>query len=113
MRNSQVSTIISPWYQDHDLSIYNLDAFAFAKQLKTESVDCIVTSPPYWNLRDYAVDGQWGTERIVGQYVDNLVYFFSAMRSKLKSDEDFLRLSLRIRLQNGALPLLGTEVRDA
>lgn len=33
-------------------------------EMPDESVDCCITSPPYWNLRDYGVDGQLGLEPI-------------------------------------------------
>ena len=31
-------------------------------QIESESIDCIVTSPPYWGLRDYGMDNQLGME---------------------------------------------------
>ena len=34
------------------------DSKEVLKTLESESVDCVITSPPYWNLRDYGVDGQ-------------------------------------------------------
>lgn len=41
---------------------YNMDALAAARLLPDGCVDCIVTSPPYYGLRDYGVDGQIGLE---------------------------------------------------
>lgn len=38
------------------------DALTVLKVLDRESIDCVVTSPPYWALRDYEVDGQVGSE---------------------------------------------------
>ena len=42
--------------------IYSGDALEVLKQLDSESVQCCVTSPPYFQLRDYGVDGQIGLE---------------------------------------------------
>lgn len=39
------------------------DCLAVLKTLPSESVDCVVTSPPYWGLRDYGVEGQIGMEK--------------------------------------------------
>lgn len=50
------------------------DSLEKLKQLKGHLVvDCIVTSPPYYNLRDYDNDGQIGQEQTVESYVDKLV----------------------------------------
>lgn len=40
--------------------IYCMDALEGLKQLEAESVNCCITSPPYWNLRDYGVKEQIG-----------------------------------------------------
>lgn len=49
------------------------DVLHWLKKIPSESISCIVTSPPYWNLRDYYVDGQIGHEKTPEQYVDKLV----------------------------------------
>lgn len=38
------------------------DVFERLADLPDDSVDCVVTSPPYWGLRDYGVEGQIGME---------------------------------------------------
>lgn len=43
-------------------------------------VDCCVTSPPYWGLRDYGVEGQLGLEETPGEYVEKLVEVFREVR---------------------------------
>lgn len=78
--------VTSAWWKNDDIAIYNESAWDFVTCLEDESVDCIVTSPPYWKLRNYKADGQWGQEKTVGAYVDNIVYFFGALRNKLKED---------------------------
>lgn len=54
--------------------------------LASESVQCVVTSPPYWGLRDYGVDGQLGLERTPEEYVSKLVSVFREVRRVLKKD---------------------------
>ena len=44
---------MKPYYTDDWLTIYQGDARAVLPELAADSVDCIVTSPPYWGLRDY------------------------------------------------------------
>ena len=54
--------------------------------LATESVDCVVTSPPYFWQRDYGVNGQIGHESSIQGYVDALRSVFSELRRVLKRD---------------------------
>lgn len=46
----------------------------------------VVTSPPYWQLRDYGVDGQLGMEKTLAEYLDKLVEVFAAVRTLLRDD---------------------------
>jgi site-specific DNA-methyltransferase (adenine-specific) len=55
-------------------------------ELADESVNCVVTSPPYWGLRDYGQDGQIGLERTPGEYIDQLVSVFREVRRVLRDD---------------------------
>lgn len=50
------------------------------------SVQCCVTSPPYWGLRDYGHDGQLGLERTPDDYVDNMVAVFREVHRVLADD---------------------------
>ena len=54
--------------------------------LKTKSIQCCVTSPPYYSLRDYGVAGQIGQEDTVEEYVKNLVAVFREVKRVLKDD---------------------------
>lgn len=54
--------------------------------LESESVQMCVTSPPYWGLRDYGVDGQLGLEATPEEYVANMVDVFREVRRVLKDD---------------------------
>lgn len=53
-------------------------------QIESESIDCIVTSPPYWGLRDYGMDNQLGLEPTFEQYLARLVAVFAACHRVLK-----------------------------
>ncbi len=56
------------------------------KTLPDESVHCVVTSPPYWGLRDYGVAGQLGMEISLGEHVETMVSVFREVRRVLRSD---------------------------
>lgn len=62
------------------------DVFDGLATLKDESVHCVITSPPYWNLRDYGVDGQIGLENTPHEYVEKLVLVFREVRRVLRND---------------------------
>jgi len=62
------------------------DALTILKTLPNQSVNCCVTSPPYWGLRDYGVDGQIGLERTPEEYVSQLVAVFAEVRRVLRDD---------------------------
>jgi DNA modification methylase len=49
-------------------------------------VQCVVTSPPYWGLRDYGIDGQLGLEETPEEYVDKMVEVFRQIKRVLKHD---------------------------
>jgi site-specific DNA-methyltransferase (adenine-specific) len=40
--------------------------------MPNEFLDCVITSPPYWQLRDYGYDGQWGLEPTFQEYLEHL-----------------------------------------
>ena len=56
------------------------------KILDSETVDCCVTSPPYFNLRNYNTDGQIGLESTPEQYIEKLVEVFREVKRVLKKD---------------------------
>ena len=62
------------------------DAAEGLKTLPSESVDMCVTSPPYYGLRDYGVDGQIGLEQSPRQYIDRLTEVFAEVHRVLKND---------------------------
>jgi DNA modification methylase len=62
------------------------DVIDCLKSLPDESVHCCVTSPPYWGLRDYGIDGQLGLEETPDEYVANMVEVFREVKRVLRSD---------------------------
>jgi DNA modification methylase len=62
------------------------DALDRLREMPDESLQCCVTSPPYFQQRDYGVDGQVGLEPTVDEYLDKLVEVFAEVRRVLRSD---------------------------
>ena len=56
------------------------------KTLDAESIQCVVTSPPYWGLRDYGKEGQLGLEPTPEKYVKNMVDVFREVKRVLRKD---------------------------
>ena len=67
------------------------DARKLAANLPTNSIQCIVTSPPYWGLRHYGdnIDAEIGQEGTVSEYVKNLVDVFHLLYPALKDNGSF------------------------
>src|SRR5688572_30444357 len=61
------------------------DALKTLKKLPDKSIDCVVTSPPYYGLRDYGVKGQIGLERDFTEYLERLLAVFDQAKRVLKS----------------------------
>lgn len=71
------------YLQDTDVTLYQGDCLHVLRTLPDNSVDSVVTSPPYWSLRDYGTAGQLGLEDTPEEYVDNMVEVFSEVRRVL------------------------------
>ena len=56
------------------------------KTLDDKSIQCVVTSPPYWGLRDYGVDDQLGLEPTPEEFVENMVDVFREVKRVLRND---------------------------
>ncbi len=65
------------------------DARQILLQMPDGHFNCIVTSPPYWGLRDYEVHGQIGAETTVDSYIADLVSLFREARRTLADDGTF------------------------
>ena len=53
-------------------------------EIPDESIDVIISSPPYWGLRDYGADGQWGLEKDFNEYLDKLDKLMDQCKRVLK-----------------------------
>lgn len=71
------------------LKIIHGDTRSRIKELPDQSVNCVVTSPPYWGVRDYGVEDQIGAEPNIQDYINSLVSIFSDMRRVMKDDGTF------------------------
>lgn len=66
-------------------TIYRGNNVDILKMLKRDSVDCVVTSPPYWALRDYGHGGQIGLEPTFSEYISRLCDVFDEIKPILKT----------------------------
>ena len=66
--------------------IYQGDSLAILKTLPDNVIDCCITSPPYWGLRDYCVEGQIGLETSPVYFIQKLVDVFAEVRRCLKPE---------------------------
>jgi DNA modification methylase len=90
------------------ISFLQGDVFDKLKELDDNSIDCVVTSPPYWGLRDYGVPGQLGLEPTYQEHIQNIVKLFRVMKPKLKD-------SATVWLNYGdsyAATINGTKAKD-
>jgi DNA modification methylase len=62
------------------------DALESLHAFPDQSINCCVTSPPYWGLRDYGVAGQLGLEPTPQEYVEKMVAVFREVRRVLRDD---------------------------
>ncbi|KLW58261.1 site-specific DNA-methyltransferase [Enterobacter sp. BIDMC87] len=82
--------------------VYCGDALSTLRKLDAESVDCIVTSPPYFGQRDYGHPGQIGMEMNPNEYIDNLTNIFNECKRVLK-DTGTLWVNLGDKYKDGNL----------
>lgn len=79
-------TARQPYYADDSVTLWHGDSLEVLRDLPDASVDCCVTSPPYFGLRDYGVDGQYGLEASPAEYVETMRALFSEVRRVLADD---------------------------
>lgn len=65
--------------------IYEGDALKVLKTFPDNFIDCVVTSPPYYNLRDYETENQIGQEETPDKYIENLINIFNEIKRILKN----------------------------
>jgi site-specific DNA-methyltransferase (adenine-specific) len=62
------------------------NAIEAISEIESESVNCCVTSPPYFGLRDYGIDGQIGLEETIDEFITKMVEVFREVRRVLRDD---------------------------
>jgi DNA modification methylase len=88
MQKKQEAEMIEPYYQSSDgrVVLYLGDATEVLSQLPENLVHCCVTSPPYWGLRDYQAEGQYGLEQSPQEFVEVMRRVFGEVRRVLRKD---------------------------
>jgi DNA modification methylase len=64
--------------------IYNEPCLETLKRMPNDYLNCVITSPPYWQLRDYGYEGQWGLEPTYNQYLEHLLEMMDEIYRALK-----------------------------
>jgi DNA modification methylase len=77
---------VSLHYSDDSITLWHGDALDVLRGLGDESVNCVVTSPPYYGLRDYGEPGQYGLEPTPAEYVEQMRQVFAEVRRVLAVD---------------------------
>lgn len=77
---------MTEYYRDDQVTLLIGDALEQLRTLPDGSVDCIVTSPPYFGLRDYGTPGQYGLEASPAEYVETMRAVFAEARRVLADD---------------------------
>ncbi len=77
---------MTPYYQDNNCKVYHGSVFDILPKLPDRSVNCCVTSPPYWGLRDYGESDQIGLENTPELYISTMVAVFAVIKRILKDD---------------------------
>ena len=62
------------------------DCIEVMRGMEPESVHCVVTSPPYWGLRSYGVEGAYGLEPTLDEYIERMVEVFREVQRVLRKD---------------------------
>ena len=92
-------------------TIYVGDVLAGIKHIPDNSIQCCVTSPPYWGLRDYGHADQLGLEPTVDEYVQNMVAVFSEVK-RILTDDGVLWLNLGDSYFSSSRTLGRNEAKD-
>lgn len=68
------------------VTVLNADVLDALRSLPDQTFGVVVTSPPYWGLRDYGVPGQLGLEPTLGEHIDRMIEVFAEVHRVLKPD---------------------------
>lgn len=77
---------MTPYYADDSVTLYHGDALKVLREMPNGSVNSCVTSPPYFGLRDYGEEGQYGLEASPAEYVETMRQVFAEVRRVLAND---------------------------
>lgn len=89
-----MTAALTPFYEGTGVTIYQADSREAWQHLPEHSIDALVTSPPYFNLRDYKADGQLGMEDDPADYVTALADLLTAYGARVLRPEGSLWLNL-------------------
>ncbi len=64
--------------------LIHADVLDGMKSIPNDTIDCIITSPPYYQLRDYGFPEQWGLEKTYQEYLDRMILFMSECKRVIK-----------------------------
>jgi DNA modification methylase len=84
---------IEPAYLGTNISVILGDTRNILQNLPDKSIQCCITSPPYWGLRDYGIENQIGSENDIVDYITTLVGIFNEIR-RILTDDGILWLNI-------------------
>lgn len=102
---------MKPYYSDESVTLFHGDSLAVLRELPDQSVDCCVTSPPYFGLRDYGTEGQYGLESSPAEYVETMRALFAEVRRVL-TDDGTLWLNLGDTYYSGKGAAVGPDKKQ-
>ena len=102
---------MKPYYSDESVTLYHGDSLDVLRALPDQSVDCCVTSPPYFGLRDYGSEGQYGLEASPAEYVETMNSLFAEVRRVL-ADDGTLWLNLGDTYYSGKGAAVGPDKKQ-
>lgn len=80
------NTTLFTFNESQNIKLLTGDSRYALASFPADYFQCCVTSPPYWGLRDYDIEGQIGAENLIDEYIDDLVAIFRQVKRTLKSD---------------------------
>jgi len=80
------SSYVREAFNQDEISVLEGDSRQALAGISDATFQCCITSPPYWGLRDYGIDGQIGAENDPDQYIRDLVGIFREVRRTLRED---------------------------
>lgn len=83
--NIEINALLpKPYFETNQITLFKGDAEKTLLSIEDESVDCVVTSPPYYGLRDYEIEDQIGLEEHPETYIQELLKIFRQVKRVLK-----------------------------